>query len=110
MSLNEFYNKIGIPYSDNLNIDNIIKSDSGRILSLSINSNKYTGRNLQSKLELRSNDFEIKKNNDKITITTKGYGHGVGMSQYGANALAKQNKTYQEILKYYYLGTNIQKL
>ena len=50
------------------------------------------------------------KNNENITITTKGFGHGVGMSQYGANALAKRHKTYDEILKYYYQGTNLQKL
>ena len=51
-----------------------------------------------------------KRNNENITITTKGFGHGVGMSQYGANALAKRHKTYDEILKYYYQGTNLQKL
>ena len=64
----------------------------------------------KKRLSLRSNDFTIQKNNENITITTKGFGHGVGMSQYGANALAKRHKTYDEILKYYYQGTNLQKL
>ena len=68
------------------------------------------GRDFQSKLKLRSTDFTVEKTGGKVTITTKGFGHGVGMSQYGANALAKQNKTYEEILKYYYTGTNLQKL
>lgn len=109
-SLEEFYQKLGITYSDNLNIKDIIKSESGRVLSLNINNSIFKGRDFQKKLSLRSNDFTIEKEENNINITTKGYGHGVGMSQYGANALAKQNKTYDEILKYYYQGTNLQKL
>lgn len=109
-SLEEFYQKLGIAYSDSLNIKDIIKSESGRVLSLNINNSIFKGRDFQKKLSLRSNDFTIEKEENNINITTKGYGHGVGMSQYGANALAKQNKTYDEILKYYYQGTNLQKL
>lgn len=109
-TLDEFYKRLGLTYSENLNITNIIKTDSGRISSITINDVVFKGRDFQSKLSLRSNDFSIVKNNNNISITTKGYGHGVGMSQYGANALAKKNKTYQEILKYYYQGTNLQKL
>lgn len=106
----EFYGKLGINYNDNLNITDISRTESGRVSSLKVNGVEFTGRNFQNKLSLRSNDFEISENNNKIVITTKGFGHGVGMSQYGANALAKQNKTYEEILKYYYQGTEIQKL
>lgn len=109
-SLNEFYDKLNIPYSESLNITDEEKSEAGRVLKLKINGNIINGRNFQSKLNLRSADFTVEKENDKIKITTKGFGHGVGMSQYGANALAKQNKTYEEILKYYYTGTNLQKL
>lgn len=109
-TLEEFYNKLEIPYNNNLNITDIIKTDSGRVYSLKVNDNLFKGRNFQSKLSLRSNDFEIKRENNNVIITTKGFGHGVGMSQYGANALAKQNKNYQEILKYYYQGTDIKKL
>ena len=58
---------------------------------------------------LRSNDYSI-IDNGNIEITTKGFGHGVGLSQYGANALAKRNKNYEEILKYYYQGTELKKL
>ena len=81
-----------------------------RISSIMINGKAFTGRDFQKRLSLKSNDFTIQKNNENITITTKGFGHGVGMSQYGANALAKRHKTYDEILKYYYQGTNLQKL
>lgn len=108
--LNVFYNKLDLNYSDELNITDINKTESDRVSSLKINGIEFKGRTFQSKLSLRSTDFEITKNNDKVIIKTKGYGHGVGMSQYGANALAKQNKDYEEILKYYYQGTKIKKL
>lgn len=109
-SLNDFYNKLNIPYSESLTITDEEKSNAGRVLNLKVNGNLMNGRDFQSKLKLRSTDFTVEKTGDKVTITTKGFGHGVGMSQYGANALAKQNKTYEEILKYYYTGTNLQKL
>ena len=109
-SMQEFYQKLQLDYSETLNITDINKTESGRISSLKVNGVEFKGRDFQNKLSLRSTDFEIKINDKNITITTKGYGHGVGMSQYGANALAKQNKTYEEILKYYYQGTKIKKL
>ncbi len=108
--IRDFYNKLGLNYSENLDITDIVKTESGRVYSLKINNVEFKGRNFQTKLSLRSNDFDINKNNNKIIIKTRGYGHGVGMSQYGANALAKQNKNYQEILKYYYQGTQIEKI
>lgn len=110
ISLEEFYKSLNIEYNNTLNITDIQKSKTGRVLSLSVNGVQMKGRDFQSKLQLRSNDFAVEKNNNEITITTKGFGHGVGMSQYGANALAKQKKSYEEILKYYYTGTNLQKL
>lgn len=109
-TLEEFYNKLGLAYSENLVISDEIRTESGRVNSIKINDVSITGRTFQKKLSLRSNDFKIQKEGSIINITTKGFGHGVGMSQYGANALAKQNKNYEEILKYYYQGTNLQKL
>ena len=109
-SKQEFYAKLNIPYSDSLVISEINKSESGRINSLLVNGNYFKGRDFQKCLSLRSNDFSIEENTDSIVITTKGYGHGVGMSQYGANALAKRNKNYIDILKYYYKDTEIKKL
>lgn len=110
LSLEEFYNKLNLEYNDNLNIEILNRSSSNRVLNLKINGIEFKGRYFQSQLDLRSNDFDINKNGNTIIITTKGFGHGVGMSQYGANALAKQHKNYEEILKYYYQGTELQKL
>ena len=109
-NLSDFYSNLGLEYNDNLNITDEIRTESGRVSSIKINQVEFTGRNFQNKLSLRSNDFTIKKENNIVKITTKGFGHGVGLSQYGANALAKQNKNYKDILKYYYQGTEIQKL
>ena len=108
-SKEEFYNDLGIPYSDELVISDVVRTASNRVASLYINGNYFNGISFQYKLGLRSNDYEI-VDNGNIEITTKGFGHGVGLSQYGANALAKRNKNYEEILKYYYQGTELKKI
>ena len=67
----------------------------------------YSGREVRELLGLRSSDFSFEFKDNKVFITTHGYGHGVGMSQYGANELAKMGKNYVEILQYYYQNVNI---
>lgn len=109
ISKSDFYNLLGIDYSDNLDIEEVVKTDSDRVYSLKINDNLFIGREFQKLLSLRSNDFDIEERDTDIIINTKGFGHGVGLSQYGANALAKQHKNYKEILKYYYKDTEIKK-
>ena len=69
----------------------------------------YTGTQLRSLLELRSTAFYITALGDTITITTRGYGHRVGMSQYGAEAMAREGEGYQTILSHYYPGTTLQR-
>ena len=78
--------------------------------SFSIGGNTFTGRDIREKLGLRSADFSMTRKGNAVTITTKGYGHGVGMSQYGADALAKKGKTYKQIIEYYYTGVQISKV
>ena len=60
-------------------------------------------------LGLRSADFDLVVDESKVTITTRGYGHGVGMSQYGANGMANSGYNYDQTLKYYYTGVDIVK-
>ena len=105
----EFYKLLGLDYYEQLSIDNIVRSPSNRVISIDINGITFKGRDFQKQLSLKSNDFTV-EDDGLIKITNKGYGHGVGMSQYGANALAKQSKNYKEILEYYYQGTEIKKL
>lgn len=90
-----------------LNISNIIRSKTGRVNSLKINNKEIKGTEFRSKLGLRSTDFDIKIDNENIIITTRGYGHGVGMSQYGANGMADAGYNYEEILKYFYKNIEI---
>ena len=110
IKLTEFYKKINLPYNKNLNIEILKRSSTNRILLLKINNIEFKGTDLYNKLSLRSTDFEIELMGDEVKITTKGYGHGVGMSQYGALGMAKQGYTYEEILKHYYTNTEIKKL
>lgn len=81
-----------------------------RVEKFKIGGETFTGREVREKLDLRSADFGMIRNGDKITITTKGYGHGVGMSQYGADGMAKEGKTAEDIVKYYYQGVAISPL
>ena len=110
MNLTEFYKKLNIPYSKNLNIEIKKRSSTNRILLLSINNVEFKGTDVYNKLSLRSTDFTIELQGDNVSITTKGYGHGVGLSQYGALGMAKEGYNYVEILNHYYQNTKITKL
>lgn len=109
-SLREFYQKLNLEYKSQLQINTTKTTSTGRIKELTINEKSFTGNEIYQKLNLRSTFFQIHQQGENVEITTKGYGHGVGMSQYGALAMAKKGYQYQEILKYYYQGIEIQKL
>ena len=81
----------------------------GGVECMVIGGKLYTGTELRTALSLRSTAFSVSLAGDSITITTKGFGHRVGMSQYGAQAMALQGKGYREILLHYYPGTVIDK-
>lgn len=85
----------------------ITRYPSGRVESIVINEQKYTGRQIREKLQLASSDFTIQKKDDDFIFVTKGSGHGVGMSQYGAQGMAKEGYGYVDILKHYYQGIDI---
>ena len=82
----------------------------GGIESINICGERYSGTQLRRLLGLPSTAMSISVEGDTITIVTKGYGHRVGMSQYGADAMAATGKTYPEILAYYYPGTQLETL
>lgn len=85
----------------------MIRYPSGRVQSMVINGKNYTGRQVREKLQLASSDFTIEKEGDDFVFVTKGNGHGVGMSQYGAQGMAKEGYGYVDILKHYYQGIDI---
>ncbi|MGN0623025.1 MAG: stage II sporulation protein D [Oscillospiraceae bacterium] len=83
-------------------------TDAGTVLSVRLGESFFvTGQQLAQTLSLPSPCFSIDCSDSKFTFTTKGYGHLVGLSQYGANSLAKQGKSYKEILAHYFPGTKI---
>ncbi len=108
-SKNDFCQKLNLNCASII-IKDINYSSSGRINSLSINNQTFSGTQVRSLLGLRSTDFIIKVKDSEVEITTNGYGHGVGMSQYGANVMAKNGSNYQEILTHYYKNVTITKI
>ncbi len=88
----------------------ISRTEGGGVAAMEIGGIAYTGTQLRQKLGLRSTAFYITAVADTVTITTKGYGHRVGMSQYGAEAMAVSGKSYSEILLHYYTGAQLMNL
>ena len=108
-SKEDFCSSLGIT-CDKIEIQDITRSEANRVLTIIINGQTFKGTEVRSKLGLRSTDFDITINESDITITTRGYGHGVGMSQYGANGMGQDGYSYEEIVKYYYQNTEITNL
>ena len=86
------------------------RSSAGTVKTVSIGGKAVTGSQVRQAFDLRSADFTIAHADGKFTFTVKGYGHGVGMSQTGAEGMAKQGAGYKEILAWYYPGTKIASL
>lgn len=104
----DFKNKLG--FEQNVReVGAPIYYESGYVKSITIDQISFSGRAIREKLGLRSSSFQIREVDGGYDITTKGYGHGIGMSQMGAQYLAKEGKGYKEILKHYYSGVQIHK-
>lgn len=109
ISIDKFLDKLKL--SDrSIEVDYILYENTGHVKELSINKKVFSGIEFRQNLGLRSTDFELIIGNEYVSIKTQGYGHGVGMSQYGANELAKQGYKYDEILNYYYENIKIVKI
>lgn len=88
----------------------VSRSSAGGIKTISVAGVSVKGSELRSLLSLNSTNFTIAVRDGKITFSSRGYGHGVGMSQYGARAMALSGKNYEEILKSYYTGVTLGKI
>ena len=82
-------------------------TDAGTVQTLTVCGQTCTGQEVRDALALRSAAFTVACADGKFTFTTRGFGHGVGMSQYGANAMAKDGADWREILMHYYPETEI---
>ncbi len=107
ISFDEISTKLGINFDATSLIEVISKDDSNRILKIRFNDKEYTGVEIRNMLGLRSTDFDFNITNDGVVFTTRGYGHGVGMSQYGANAMANSGYSFDKIINHYYTGVQI---
>lgn len=97
------------PYDLGTQIQIIERTQGGYVKSIQVGNQLISGDDFRKILDLRSSCLIMEYNNSQIKIITKGVGHGVGLSQYGANQMAKDGKTAEEILKYYFPKTTIQK-
>lgn len=91
-------------------VGTIHRSQGGAVLSVDIGGMLFKGTEIRSIFSLNSSNFEIENTENDFIFHVKGNGHGVGMSQYGANAMAESGKTYQEILSSYYTGIQFSKI
>lgn len=108
ISVAEFEKKLGVQVSNGSEIGKVTERTEGkRIATVDINGKKIAGIEIRDKLGLMSTDFTWERKGNNIIINTRGYGHGVGMSQYGANGMAKEGREYSEIVRYYYQGVEI---
>ena len=87
---------------------NIQQTETGAVLSLEVGGVSVSGTQLRTLLGLRSTTFTIDFTDTEVIFSVTGYGHGVGMSQYGANVLAEEGATCQEILEHYYTGATVE--
>ena len=113
-SLDDFKSKLLGQYPDaDLSGDpagwfqNLTPNSAGGVETIDGGGVTISGGALRTLFDLRSTSFTVTASADGVTFSVTGYGHGVGMSQYGANALAKEGKTYDEILKWYYTGVEV---
>lgn len=114
-NINEFVNKINNKYSEaQVNVDNISgnieiisRSDAGGIKEIRLGKTKVKGSDFRLAFGLSSTNFEYSIDSENVIFKCKGYGHGVGMSQWGANVMGNNGSNYKEILNHYYKGTEL---
>lgn len=110
VSKSEFLFNLGLETTNNITISNIKKTNTGRVISLNVNGKEFNSSKIRQTFSLKSTSFDIKVTNEKVVFNVNGYGHGVGMSQYGANGMAKEGHSYKDILNHYYKNCEIKKI
>jgi stage II sporulation protein D len=110
-SIKSFCRQLGITQESMITDDNLKLSytEGNGVDKLRIGDEEFSGTQLRTLLSLPSTCFTISVQDDEVFVNTRGHGHRVGMSQYGADAMAMEGKSYREILSYYYPGTQLEK-
>ncbi|GKV69164.1 stage II sporulation protein D [Sporosarcina sp. NCCP-2716] len=112
MPLRDWNQKLGVSWKEaDFRALQLVRNETGRVQQVLSGSTEFSGRDIREKLGLASTDFNIGFDvaNKVVHITTKGYGHGVGMSQNGAEAYAKKGWTAEKIVSHYYTGAEVKK-
>ena len=105
--LKEKYSDIQIDFTKDDDIKILERTESDRVKTIKFGNYNLSGVEARTIFGLRSTNFEIEKQEDKITFKVKGYGHGVGMSQTGADSLAKQGKNAEDIIHHFYSNVEL---
>lgn len=114
MNLQDFQQKLGLQLAQPVSteeqpfIEIISRTAGNRVKEAKVGEHTFSGKELRERLDISSSHFEIKLEGEEVIISTKGWGHGVGMSQWGANGMAKEGYLAEDIVKYYYTGIDIQ--
>lgn len=102
---------LGMKSTDISSLENIMEikktTKAGTVLSAEINGESFSGEKIKDAFSLKSAVFTVEATEKSVTFNVSGYGHGVGMSQYGADFMARQGSTYKEILEHYYKGAKV---
>ncbi|MDF2698724.1 MAG: lytB [Haloplasmataceae bacterium] len=110
MSYSEFRSRLGIPSTSSLSASVISRTDGDAVGTINISGRQFSGSQVKSSLGLRSQDFDLKFDGSKVTITTRGWGHNVGMSQYGAHYMGEDGYSYRQIISHYYNNVTIENI
>ena len=108
ISFSEFCKAVNSKVTSPSDIKSPVLSEAGYVKTIKIGNRNFTGSEIRSLFSLRSASFTVSADENLVTFTVKGYGHGVGMSQHGANVLAKEGWDYKKILTHYYTGVDIE--
>lgn len=101
-SSRELQNELQVKLTEDLQVKVTKTTATGRVKELLINNVKFSGEEFRCRLNLPSNWWDLKINKDELIIKSSGYGHGVGMCQYGANGMAEEGADYKKILRHYF--------
>ena len=82
----------------------------GYVINVRVGQENVSGEEFRNTYNLASSCFTLQRYNGKMRITTRGIGHGLGMSQNTANKMSKKGKTYEEILQFFFAGTEIKEV
>lgn len=107
LSISEINKKLGVNISSVNDIVIKSKTAGNRVKEVTFGDKSFSGVKVRTALGLRSADFDVSQNGNNIVFSTRGYGHGVGLSQYGANGMAKAGYSYKQILTHYYTGVSL---